>query len=103
MAHQAIVRMPQSLAYPPGEVEALLAQAGFPSLETPCDTNDIVYGNTEDWWAFQLTLGARAAILDLDDQARARFREEYLSKLGPLFCPDGLHLSVAVVYALGQQ
>jgi hypothetical protein len=47
-------------------------------------------------------MGSRAAIYRMDDETRARFKEEYLAKLRPLFRADGLHLPAPVVYALAR-
>jgi hypothetical protein len=103
MAYQWGVLMPQPIAYAPEEVEALLSRFGFRSIETCSETNEIVYVSEEEWWAFLLTLGPRATILGMNEETRARFKDEYLSKLRPLFRQDGLHLSVAVVYAMAQR
>jgi ubiquinone/menaquinone biosynthesis C-methylase UbiE len=103
MAHQVGVRMPQPIAYAPEEVEALLSQVGFHSIETHSETNDIVYADVEDWWTFQLTLGPRITILDMNEETRARFKDEYFAKLHPMLQQDGLHLSVATVYAVAQR
>lgn len=103
MAYQWGVLMPQPIAYAPEEVEALLSRFGFRSIETCSETNEIVYVSEEEWWAFLLTLGPRATILGMNEETRARFKDEYLSKLRPLFRQDGLHLSVAVVYAKAQR
>jgi ubiquinone/menaquinone biosynthesis C-methylase UbiE len=103
MAYRVGVRTPQPLAYTPQEVETLLSRFGFRSIETHGETNDIIYASAEDWWAFQLTLVPRAAILSMNDETRARFKDEYLAKLRPLFRQDGLHLSLAVIYALAQR
>ncbi len=102
-AYQVGVRMPQPIAYAPEEVEALLSQFGFRSIEIRSEANDIIYASAEDWWAFQLTLGTRATILRMNEETRARFKDEYLAKLRPMFRQDGLHLSVAVVYAMAQR
>jgi ubiquinone/menaquinone biosynthesis C-methylase UbiE len=97
MAHQRAVLMPQPLAYAPEEVEALLSRFGFRSIETYSEANE------EDWWKFLLTIGSRLSILGLDEETRARFKEEYLVKLRPMLAQDGLHISVAVVYAVAQR
>jgi hypothetical protein len=39
----------------------------------------------------------------MNEETRARFKDEYLAKLRPMFRQDGLHLSVAVVYAMAQR
>ena len=44
-----------------------------------------------------MTLGQRLTILGMDEQARAKFKDEYFSKLRPLLRQDGLLLAVAVV------
>jgi ubiquinone/menaquinone biosynthesis C-methylase UbiE len=102
-AYQGWVRMPQPIAYAPEEMEALLSRFGFRPIEIRSETNDIIYASAEDWWAFQLTIGPRATILGMNEETRARFKDEYLAKLRPMLRQDGLHLSVAVVYAMAQR
>ncbi len=103
MAYQRGVLMPQPIDYAPEEVEALLSRFDFRSIKTYSETNDIIYASLEDWWEFQLTVGPRLTILGMDEKTRARFKEEYLAKLRPLLVQDGLHISVAVVYAVAQR
>ena len=103
MRCQKGVMMPQALAYAPQEVEALLSRIGFRSVGTHSETNDIVYATLEDWWGFQLTVGTRFTILAMDEETRAKFKDEYLGKLRPLLTQDGLHLPVAVVYSVAQR
>lgn len=100
MEYQRGVRMPQPITYAREEVEILLSQFGFRSIETHDESNDIIYASIEDWWNFQLTLGPRLTILGMDEETRARFKDEYLAKLRPLLAQDGLHMSVSVVYAV---
>lgn len=97
------VRMPQKIAYAPEDLRALLTAAGFTGIETRSEMSDIVYASEEDWWAFQLTMGSRAAIYRMGDETRARFKEEYLAKLRPLFRADGLHLPAPVIYAVASR
>ena len=103
MAYQRGVVMPQQVAYAPREVEAVLSRTGFRSVATHSETNDLVYATLEDWWNFQFTVGTRLTILGMDEETRAKFKEEYLAKLRPLVTQDGLHLSLAVVYAVAQR
>jgi O-methyltransferase/aklanonic acid methyltransferase len=103
VAYQVGVQMPQQTAYAPDQVEALLGRPGFRSFETRTETSDIVYESAEDWWAFLLTVGPAATILGMDEETRARFKDEYLARLRPLFLQDGLHISVAVVYSIAQR
>jgi ubiquinone/menaquinone biosynthesis C-methylase UbiE len=102
-AYGIAVRTPQKVVYSAEDVLSLLSQAGFGNTQIQSETYDIVYTNVEDWWAFQFTLGNRAALLRMSDETRAQFKEEYLAKLRPLFRDDGLHLGVNVVYACAQQ
>ena len=95
--------MPQQVAYTPREVEASLSRIGFRPVATHSQTNDVVYANLEDWWNFQLTVGTRLTILGMDEETRARFKNEYLLKLRPLLTQDGLHLAVSVIYAVAQR
>jgi O-methyltransferase/aklanonic acid methyltransferase len=99
-AYDATVRMPGRVTYTPDDLSALLTQAGFARIETQLERYDVVFVREEDWWAFQFTLGSRAALLQMSDATRAKFKDEYLAQLRPLFCDDGLHLGVSVVYAV---
>ena len=97
------VVMPQQVAYSPAEVEALLGKIGFRSVSTRSETNDIVFAILEDWWDFQFTVGTRLTIESMDEETRSKFRDEYLEKLRPLLAPDGFHVSLGVIYAVGQR
>jgi O-methyltransferase / aklanonic acid methyltransferase len=99
-AYDAVIRMPQRVAYYPETVEALLAASDFIGIETWSETTDVVYASADEWWNFQLTLGSRAAIYRLDEGTRAKFKTEYLQKMRPFFQADGLHLPAPVVYAV---
>jgi ubiquinone/menaquinone biosynthesis C-methylase UbiE len=103
MANRVRVQMPQPLAYTPQEVEALLGRLGFRLIETYNEINDIIYTSGEDWWSFLLTLASRASIMGMNEEMRARFKEEYLAKLRPMSSQDGLHISLAVIYALAKR
>lgn len=103
VAYQTGVVMPQQVAYAPQEVEALLSRTGFRSVATRTETNDLVYPTLEDWWDFQFTVGTRLTILGMNEETRAKFKEEYLTKLRPLVASDGIHVSLAVVYAVAQR
>lgn len=97
------IRMPQQVAYSPEEAESMLSRFASCPIDIHSETNDVLYTCTEDWWAFQLTLGSRATIMGMTGETRERFKKEYLAKLHPQLRQDGLHLSVAVVYALVQK
>jgi O-methyltransferase/aklanonic acid methyltransferase len=103
MAYQKGVIMPQQVAYSPHEVEALLGRVGFRSVATQSEANDIVFATLEDWWDFQFTVGTRLTIQSMDEETRRRFKEEYLGKLRPLLAPDGLHVSLGVIYAVARR
>lgn len=100
-AYQGKVWMPpHGMSFAPEEVEALLGQYGFRSIKTHIETKDFIYTSEQDVRAF---LPLRLALLGTDEAARAGFEEELFAKLRPLFRQDGLHVSVAVVYAMGQR
>jgi ubiquinone/menaquinone biosynthesis C-methylase UbiE len=103
MTYRVGVQTPQQLAFTPQEVEALLSRTGFRSVETYNEMNDILFESMEDWWAFQLTLVPRAAILGMVEEKRARFKDEYFAKLRPILSQDGLHLPLAVIYVLARR
>jgi len=103
LAYGAGVQTPQPIAYAPPEVETLLNRSGFRSIEIYNEINDIIYKSEEEWWSFLLTLASRASIIGMNEEMRARFKEEYLAKLRPLVGQDGLHISLAIIYALARR
>lgn len=102
-AYDAVVRTPGRVVYAPEEFRDALISAGFARVETRLEVYDVVFPNEETWWAFQFTLGNRAALLRMSDETRAKFKDEYLAKVRPLFRDDGLHLGVSVVYAVASR
>ncbi len=102
-AYQMAVRTPGRVVYTSDEAKALLSGAGFADAQAHLEAYEIVFESEADWWAFQLTLGNRATILRMPEETRARFKEEYLAKLRPLFREDGMHLGVSVVYAIADR
>jgi len=102
-AYDAVVRTPGRVVYMPEEFQAILTDAGFARVETRLEQYDIVFPDAETWWAFQFTLGNRAALMRMPDATRAKFKDEYLAKLRPLLRADGLHLGVSVVYAVASR
>ncbi len=103
MEYQVKVQTTTQFAYTPQEVEALLGRFQFSSIKTHSETNDIVYEDIEDWWAFLLTLAPRATIMGMNEQMRAQFKDEYLAKLRPMLGQDGLHISLGVIYTLAKR
>lgn len=101
-AYGVAVRAPQRVAYSLEELETLLQASDFSQINTKTDLLDAVYQTEESWWAFQLTLATRAAIMRMSAETRERFKTEYLAKLRPLFRGDGLHLPVPVIYAVAK-
>lgn len=102
-AYNVAVRTPQKVVYSSAQVKMLLEGIGLTDIQTVMQAYEVVYASEEDWWAFQFTLGNRAALMRMDDATRAKFKEEYLTKLRPLFREDGLPLGVSVVYAIGNK
>jgi hypothetical protein len=102
-AYRVGVQTPHPLVYAPEELKALLSPFGFRSIEMLRETSDVVYASEEDWWTFLLTLLSRATIMGMDEATRSRFKDEYLANLRPLFRSDGLHLPLAIVYAVARR
>lgn len=102
-AYDVAVRTPQRVVYSPDDAQLLLTDVGFVEAQTHLEKYDVVFADLEEWWAFQFTLGNRAALMRMDEATRAKFKEEYLVKLRPLLQADGLHLGVSVVYALARK
>ena len=97
------ITLPPQLTYTPQEMKALLSRFGFHSIQAHSETNEIVYARAEDAWAFILTLPPGATILDMSEETRARFKDEYLAKLRETSRPDGLHTSLGVIYTLAKR
>ena len=99
--YQGEVRIPpHGMAFSPEEIETLLRQYGFHSIMTHGEKEDFIYTNEEDIWAF---LPLRLMLFGTEETTHAPFKQEFLAKLRPLFRPDGLHVSVAAIYAMGQR
>lgn len=103
IAYRVGMQTPQPISHTPQEVEALLNRLGFRLIEINNEINDIIYKSGEEWWSFLLTLASRASIMGMNEEMRARFKEEYLAKLRPMFGQDGLHMSLAIIYALAMR
>jgi len=100
-AYQGKVWMPpHGMSFAAEELEILLKGHGWQSIETHSETVTFIYTSEEDIWAF---LPLQFALMDAGEGARAQFKKEFLAKLRPLFHPDGLHVSAAIVYAKGQR
>lgn len=97
------MRMPQQLGLTPEELEGLLKKSGFHRVKTRSETYDIVYPTAEDWWGFMLTMGSRATILGMDEETRARFKEDYFTRLAPARHEDGYHVSTGIIYAVAKR
>ena len=102
-AYNLAVRTPGRVTYTPEEFQAALANAGFARVETRLEQSDVVFPNEDTWWAFQFTLGNRVALVRMTEETRAKFKEEYLAKVRPLFREDGLHLGASVIYAIANR
>jgi ubiquinone/menaquinone biosynthesis C-methylase UbiE len=100
-AYQGKVSIPpHGISLAPEELEGFLKPHGWQSIETHSEKVTFIYASEEHIWAFpplQFTL------MDAGKGARAQFKEALLTRLRPLFHPDGLHASAAVAYAKGQR
>lgn len=91
---------PHGMSFSSEEMENLLRQYGFHSIKTQSETKDFLYSSEVEVCAFP---PLNLALLDSDEGTLAQFKDEFLTKLRPLFQPDGLHVSVTAVYAIGQR
>jgi ubiquinone/menaquinone biosynthesis C-methylase UbiE len=97
------VRMSHGSSFTPEEMKGMIERFGFRSTVTKSELYDLVYANTEEWWKCMLATGPRATLMLMDEETRARFKDEYCVKLKSLMKPDGLHMTVGVVYATAQK
>jgi O-methyltransferase / aklanonic acid methyltransferase len=98
-----IWQIAHKVEYIPDEIEALLKQAGFRSVKTIVEANDVVYTRAEDWWEFLLMGMLRRTIEDMDEGFRTRFKDEYFAQLRMAFKNDGLHIAMPVIYAVAER
>ena len=82
---------------------ALLSRSKFSSVNVQSERYDAVYGSAEEWWRFLLTQAPRESIMGMEEEARARFKEEYLERLRPMVDAGGLHISIGVIYAIARR
>ncbi len=94
---------PHDGGYLPEEAESVLKKLGLRSVQTHSETSNFVYSNEEDIWGLMVSLFTGQTLLNMKEETRVRFKTEYLASLRPMFSTDGLHLSVAAVYAMGQR
>ena len=102
-AYNMAVRTPGRVTYTPEEFQAVLANGGFARVELQIERYDVIFPDEDAWWTFQFTLGNRVALMRMAEETRAKFREQYLAKVRPLFREDGLHLGVSVIYAIANR
>jgi ubiquinone/menaquinone biosynthesis C-methylase UbiE len=99
-----IIRPPHPNNWTPEEIKVLLEPQGFRSIVVQNEILDGVFANTEEWWEYVLSMGGiGATIMTMDEETRARFKDEYFAKLQPMMNPDGLHIAVGAVYAIAQK
>jgi ubiquinone/menaquinone biosynthesis C-methylase UbiE len=101
-AYNAAVRTPGRVSYTPEEFEGLLIRAGFLEPQVRSEQSEVVFSSLADWWAFQFTLGNRAALTRMSEVALAKFKGEYFARLEPLLSENELHLGVSLVYAIAR-
>ncbi len=103
LAYETLLMLPQKVITSPEETENNLSRAGFLSCESQVERYEFVYESLDDWWGFLMTLAPRAMYLRLDDKRREQFKDEYMAAMEPLLAADGLHVTVAVLYALARK
>lgn len=101
--HPGAEHMPPAVLFSGQDVEDLLAGAGYGGIEVRPESGEVVYPTLDQWWEFVVTFRPRGAILAMDEEDRARFRDAYFETLRPLLREDGLHVSMEVVYGLGHK
>jgi hypothetical protein len=70
---------------------------------TYTDTFDLTYADIEEWWQNLASMATLANIMAMDEATRARFKNEYCSRLQTMMQPDGLHMKVGAVHAIAQR
>ena len=71
------------------DLAQLCVEAGFATAQSEDINRLYTFSNTDAWWAFQWTHGARAVLVCLPEDALADMRAEAERRLAPTIGPDG--------------
>ena len=89
--------------FSPEDFRSLVAQHGFHSIRTYCETKKKVYTDLERLWQDRMSGGTSILLKNMDEDTYVRFKEEYLDKLHPIMESDGFHQLIAVIYLVAQR
>ena len=78
-----------------------LNEAGFRDVRVITEETVFVYANEEQWWATMWTLGSRGAMEEMDPATLESFGAGVRASIQTFKQPDGIHLSLVRLFALG--
>ena len=87
----------------PAKLETALQQVGFESIEISIEDHDFVYTNDEEWWLSLWSHGIRSRFERLEVSALEKLKADMLRKVQVLKQPDGIHVLLRVLFALGRR
>ena len=82
-------------------LERMLNEAGFRDVRVIEEETVFVYANEEQWWATMWTLGFRGAMEEMDPATLDRFEAGVCASIQTFKQPDGIHLPLVCLFALG--
>lgn len=85
----------------PADLEAAFRGAGFADVRVVAEEADFVYEDEEEWWATRWSHGSRATLERMSAVALEKFKGDVFRRMQPLKQPDGFHVLLRVLYALG--
>lgn len=97
------VKWSQTANLSPEEVESLLASHGFTPKQTLRKSDERIFAKPEEYWEERLSSPNRLAIMSMDEETRAHFKDELLGRLRAVMQPDGLHGGSHVLYSVAQK
>jgi len=86
------------IAHPEG-CRALFASAGLGAIELESRDMGYFLASAEDWWNVIWNSGFRRLVGRLSAEALPRFREQHLAEVEALRSPEGIRLSIPVLFA----
>ncbi len=86
---------------PTGELQELLAQAGFADIRAVPEEIEAVYADAEEWWAAKWTHGARRPLEGMPPAILREFVAVVNARMTPLRQADGFHERWRILCVLG--
>lgn len=95
--------VPNPIAWRPGDIEALLASAGFSDIEIVEERYDFSFREASEVWEFTLSVGPIEVMLQqLPKKKHQEFIDAFLSRIQKLATPEGIPANFRVLYVIAK-